>query len=896
MLNMRRYTFLQDFMTVEEKGPPCASCPTSLAPGDGHRACFRCLGAEHVAAALVAPAACRALPEEGLLSRHLFFSPSVDLAEAIDIFRAELPDAQDADERFEVDDVASLDDVFPGSASEFSRSGASTEAIIVPRERLRRTADLFGDIMGEAVAIKGIPMPAPPLAPMSDDMQGECFRTLSSSRRVTQCLLFPPVQHLFTAAGGDPSTLKAPVRAFTDFTNVEGWADTQVRGIPRLEPSLAVLLRPGVRAPPDRLQNPTAETCRSRFEQLKMASSAPKRPGVCEEENVVQGYLHDVTPVRSAGMNGTFFNFILQTSRDEYRRCVVFGAEKHVRFVQAADDHTPLKLSKVQIPSKVGPGLVAPASWATCRNIHIDHASTVEELVSIGFDYKEHKDFRTLTVAQVAGLKPKDYVGKIQAKVVWLQAGSKMVYVHGTERELKECHVADRTGKISLSLWGELIGQVEQDESYVLTNLSFRKWGDLTTTKDTTIRVSEEEVVVPEYVAMLRLEVKQQEVEQEVEQEVLTTVKGPVCGVKLADQWQCSSCHKWQLAFNLTAINHRCEACGLLQRVGSYVQAANGTVKVNKGNVKLTLTLTSTVLMTYLSQNDLQELLADVQLVEEHFLEDLDAKKYPMPGPQRGYCLIVNNFDFSHSSPYLSNRTGTDIDAESLRRVSTWLGFQVEVVQDATREEMLSSMRELARRDHSGMDCVACVVLSHGLKGGVYGVDGGVFWLEELTECLNGVQCPSLIGKPKLFFIQACQGIEEKKAVPVPVDGPTRPEVSDQTDRPSGPGVNIQTDGPCSPCDIYSDAVVASGSLPSMADLLIVMSTPPYVPGRNPENGTLFIQSLCQNLERFVPRHNDLVSILKEVIQDVRNNTNSDIWRPIYFTTLRKLVVFPVRG
>ncbi|CAL8268863.1 unnamed protein product [Boreogadus saida] len=124
-----------------------------------------CLGAEHAAAALVAPAscaACRALPEEELLSRHLFFSPSVDLAEAIDLFGAEVPDA---DECLEVDSVASLDDVFPGSASEFSRSGASTEATIVPSERPRRMTDLFGEIMVEATAIKGIPMPAPPLAP-----------------------------------------------------------------------------------------------------------------------------------------------------------------------------------------------------------------------------------------------------------------------------------------------------------------------------------------------------------------------------------------------------------------------------------------------------------------------------------------------------------------------------------------------------------------------------------------------------------------------------------------------------------------------------------------------------------------------------------------------------------
>ena len=151
---------------------------------------------------------------------------------------------------------------------------------------------------------------------------------------------------------------------------------------------------------------------------------------------------------------------------------------------------------------------------------------------------------------------------------------------------------------------------------------------------------SEEEVLVPESVARQRLEVEQQEVEQEeveqeeveqqeVEQEVeqeikkemLTTVRGPVYGVQLAAQRQCSSCYRRQLAFNLKAKNHRCEACGLLQKVESYVQAANGTVMVNKGDVKLPLTLTSTVLMTYLSQNDLQELLADVQLVEEHFLE-----------------------------------------------------------------------------------------------------------------------------------------------------------------------------------------------------------------------------------------------------------------------------------
>ncbi|CAL8254596.1 unnamed protein product [Boreogadus saida] len=111
-------------------GPLCASCPASLAPGDGHLACFRCLCADHAAAAMAAPVscvACRELPEEGILSRHLFFSPSVDLAEAIDLFRAGAPDLDDDGG---IIDVASLDDVFGDSASGFSRSRVTTATAV----------------------------------------------------------------------------------------------------------------------------------------------------------------------------------------------------------------------------------------------------------------------------------------------------------------------------------------------------------------------------------------------------------------------------------------------------------------------------------------------------------------------------------------------------------------------------------------------------------------------------------------------------------------------------------------------------------------------------------------------------------------------------------------------
>ncbi|CAL8343178.1 unnamed protein product [Boreogadus saida] len=281
-----------------------------------------------------------------------------------------------------------------------------------------------------------------------------------------------------------------------------------------------------------------------------------------------------------------------------------------------------------------------------------------------------------------------------------------------------------------------------------------------------------------------------------------------------------------------------------------------------------------------------------------------------MSGPQRGYCLIVNNFDFSHSLGNQSDRGGTHIDEESLSLVFGWLGFQVEVVPDATRDQMLSSMRKLAGRDHSGMDCVACVVLSHGLKGCVYGVDGEEVRLEELTDLLHGVRCPSLRGKPKLFFIQACQGNQREQAVPVPANGPVNPKVQDQTDGPSGPGVhaqtdgpcspgvNIQTDGPCSPGDICSDAVVASELLPSTADFLTaIATTPSHVSVRLEDKGSWFIQSLCQNLEQLVPHGQDLVSILTKVNDDVSQmfkRIGGCRQMPQHSSSLRTRVVFPI--
>lgn len=52
---------------------------------------------------------------------------------------------------------------------------------------------------------------------------------------------------------------------------------------------------------------------------------------------------------------------------------------------------------------------------------------------------------------------------------------------------------------------------------------------------------------------------------------------------------------------------------------------------------------------------------------------------------------------------------------------------------------------------------VLCL-LSHGDDGVVYGSDGEKVEIEKIIAEFDGKRCEALIDRPKLFFIQACQG------------------------------------------------------------------------------------------------------------------------------------------
>ena len=65
----------------------------------------------------------------------------------------------------------------------------------------------------------------------------------------------------------------------------------------------------------------------------------------------------------------------------------------------------------------------------------------------------------------------------------------------------------------------------------------------------------------------------------------------------------------------------------------------------------------------------------------------------------------------------------------------------------------LTVFHAVANEDHSQNDCFVCLVLSYGEEGYIYAKDGKIS-INELMDPIKGNNCPSLAGKPKLFFIQ----------------------------------------------------------------------------------------------------------------------------------------------
>merc|ERR1712098_776809 len=82
------------------------------------------------------------------------------------------------------------------------------------------------------------------------------------------------------------------------------------------------------------------------------------------------------------------------------------------------------------------------------------------------------------------------------------------------------------------------------------------------------------------------------------------------------------------------------------------------------------------------------------------------------------------------------------------------LGLEVEIWNDLNAMDMEIKLKAVAKENHSEANSFVCVIMSHGYEGAVRSSDGCVIELDKIFNMFNGDKCPTLVGKPKTFFIQ----------------------------------------------------------------------------------------------------------------------------------------------
>ncbi|CAO1443328.1 unnamed protein product [Diamesa hyperborea] len=224
---------------------------------------------------------------------------------------------------------------------------------------------------------------------------------------------------------------------------------------------------------------------------------------------------------------------------------------------------------------------------------------------------------------------------------------------------------------------------------------------------------------------------------------------------------------------------------------------------------------------------------------------------YDFSNANRGIAIIFNHEKIKGET----NRQGTKKDGDDLKAVLKGLKFDVRDYMDLNLNEIIDILYNVSLEDHSNNDCLLVTVMTHGREDGKILAADNDYYVQELWENFIGDNCESLIGKPKLFFIQACRGSM--------VD----------------PGVLLKPKK--FPLHLVSDAVDAPSTepifvIPKLADLLVMYSTAEgHYAFRNLGDGSWFIQALCEELK--TNPQEDLLRILTGVNRRVAFAKQSNV-------------------
>ncbi|KAL5103723.1 Caspase-6 [Taenia crassiceps] len=235
------------------------------------------------------------------------------------------------------------------------------------------------------------------------------------------------------------------------------------------------------------------------------------------------------------------------------------------------------------------------------------------------------------------------------------------------------------------------------------------------------------------------------------------------------------------------------------------------------------------------------------------------AEYYPMASSRRGICVVINNMTYWH--PKFQNRGGCDKDEKRVERIFCSLGFLVKVLRNLSSGEMRSELGFIGNKtDHSAYDAFVAVIMTHGGLGELYGVNGDAFPVHQLTLDFTAERCPSLA---------ASGSTEEVPAPPNPGSAFLNPLEIGITQVEGEAAEEATEDVEEKPPIVAAKLPRKQRLVPNFADFLLSYATlAGFKAQRDPQQGSIYIQTLCHHLEVY-GRSRSLLDIVTSVHREV---------------------------
>jgi len=241
---------------------------------------------------------------------------------------------------------------------------------------------------------------------------------------------------------------------------------------------------------------------------------------------------------------------------------------------------------------------------------------------------------------------------------------------------------------------------------------------------------------------------------------------------------------------------------------------------------------------------------------------------YKMTSRQRGICLIINNVQFELDM--FPQRKGSDMDAYRFKEIFKQLGFSVESKRNLTAEKMKIIFKQVAAKCSAKHDALVVILLSHGTESGIYGVDGLEVDLNDILTYYDNKKCKQLMGKPKIFIVQACRGRLADYGVKDEQTFFSQPESQTLTQ----PSQLTQMNAESPKISRWSE--IDKNYHPTRTDIVLCFSCHTgFVSTRNEEEGSWLGASLATHLQNEAHRRH-LIEIFNMVSRDVRRRKSTD--------------------